>query len=55
MPCYFTFGVSKRGEASLTRNLTPSPLRERGIKGVKVLVIGLKSPKFEAEIEIFEN
>jgi len=30
-------------------------LRERGIMGVRVLVIGLKSPKSEAEIEAFEN
>jgi len=30
-------------------------LRERGIMGVRVVVIGLKGPKSEAKIEAFEN
>ena len=34
---------------------SPSPSRERGIMGVRVLVIGLKSLECEAKIEAFEN
>jgi len=32
-----------------------SSLRERGIMGVRVLVIGLKRPKSEVKIEAFKN
>jgi len=46
---------SQREAQPLLLKIFPLSLRERGIKGVRVLVIGLKSLKFEAKIEAFQN
>ena len=46
---------SQREALPLLPKISPSPLRERGRQGVRVLVIGLKSPKSEAKIGAFEK
>jgi len=55
MPGYFTLRRVKERRSLSYQKSSPSPLRERGKMGVRVLVIGLKSPKSEAKIEAFEN
>jgi len=52
---YFTLRRVKERRSLSYQKSSPSPLRERGIMGVRVLVTGLKSPKTEAKIEAFEN
>jgi len=48
----FRKGESKRGEASL-KIISPSPLRERGTMGVRVIEMGKKSSGFEARNQGF--
>ena len=46
---------SQREAEPLLPKPSPSPLRERGIMGVRVFVIGRKSPVFEAKNGTFQN
>ncbi len=46
---------SQREAEPLLLKIFPLSLGERGIKGVRFLVIGRKSPKLKAKIEAFQN